>query len=174
MKTVFRHGREAQHGTVGGAGSEFTSELTREEFWWLLVQVGALSRRVAERRLAASSTSPDQVQALRAIGSHERMTVGELAHAMGLERNSASQLAERLVQQNLIERVRSTSDRRQVLVALSEGGREVLQASEPDATGLAGELLVNLSSQQIAESARVLEMIRDSASRVLHGVPRGR
>ncbi len=164
--------RDVRDAPTTPAGASLVPEATREDFWWLLVQVGALSRRVAERRLAASSTSPDQVQALRAIGSHERMTVGELAHAMGLERNSASQLAERLVQQNLIERVRSTSDRRQVFVALSASGMAMLQASEPDATSLADELLVNLSSRQIAESARVLEMIRDSASMVLHGAPR--
>lgn len=163
---------DVQNIVAAPVAADAAPETTKEDFWWLLVQVGALSRRVAERRLAVSSTSPDQVQALRAIGNHERLTVGELAHAMGLERNSASQLAERLVQQDLIERVRSTSDRRQVFVALSAAGRAMLQSSEPGATDLASELLLNLSSRQIAESAHVLEMIRDSASIVLHGTPR--
>ena len=145
-----------------------TSGVTdREDFWWLLIQVGALSRRVAERRLAASSTSPDQIQALRAIGSRDSMTVGELARAMGLERNSASQLAERLVQQRLIERVRSATDRRQVFVALREEGKAVLGASEPDAGGLATDMLSGLSLEQIAISKHLLETIRDTASRAL-------
>lgn len=144
-------------------------EPAREDFWWLLMQVGTLSRRVAERRLAAASTSPDQVQALRAISSRDRMTVGDLARAMGLERNSASQLAERLVQQKLIERVRSTGDRRQVFVALSEDGKALLEASEPDTSGLADELLAGLSPAQINASSRVLEMIREAAGEVLRG-----
>ena len=143
---------------------------TREDFWWLLMQVGTLSRRVAERRLASASTSPDQVQALRAINARDSLTVGELARSMGLERNSASQLAERLVQQKLIERVRSTGDRRQVFVAISEDGRALLNASEPDTTGLADELLAGLSQSQIDDSARVLETIREAAGEVLRSV----
>ena len=136
----------------------------------MLMQVGTLSRRVAERRLASAGTSPDQVQALRAIYARDRMTVGELARSMGLERNSASQLAERLVQQELIERVRSTGDRRQVFVALSQDGRALLNASEPDTTGLTDELLAGLSQSQIDDSARVLETIREAAGEVLRSV----
>jgi len=143
---------------------------TREDFWWLLMQVGTLIRRVAERRLASASTSPDQVQALRAINARDRMTVGELARSMGLERNSASQLAERLVQQKLIERVRSTGDRRQVFVALSQDGRALLNASEPDTTGLVDELLAGLSQSQVDDSAGVLETIREAAGEVLRSV----
>lgn len=152
------------------AGSEScpVDELsTRQDFWWLLMQVSALSRRVAERKLAMSSTSPDQVQALRVIGAQQRMTVGELARDMGLERNSASQLAERLVQQHLIERERSTSDRRQVYVALSEDGASLLNASEPNASDLADYLLSGISEQDIASSMQVLESIRASAARAL-------
>jgi len=111
---------------------------TREDFWWLLMQVGTLSRRVAERRLASASTSPDQVQALRAIKARDRMTVGELARSMGLE--------------------------------LSQDGRALLNASEPDTTGLADELLAGLSQSQIDDSARVLETIREAAGEVLRSV----
>jgi DNA-binding MarR family transcriptional regulator len=142
-----------------------------EDLWWLLMQVGALGRRVAERRLSASSTSPDQVQALRAIAARTSITVGELAHAMGLERNSASQLAERLVQQNLIARERSTHDRRQVYISLSDAGRAVLNASQPHTSALTADLFARLTPTQIADSAAVLDAIRQSASQVLQGPP---
>jgi DNA-binding MarR family transcriptional regulator len=144
-----------------------TGGITREEFWWLLVQVGHLSRRVAERWLATSGAAPDQLQALRVICDRTRITVGELARAMGLERNSASQLVERLVQDSLAGRERSTADRRQVFVTLSEKGQQLLLASAPEAGALASDLLSDLPPADLATTVRVLATIRERAAGVL-------
>jgi DNA-binding MarR family transcriptional regulator len=140
-----------------------------EELWWLLMQVGTLVRRVAERRLSSARTSPDQVQALQAIAARQPLTVGEIARAMGLERNSASQLVERLVQQGLVERERSLSDRRQVFVSVSEEGRLALEAAAPSVRALAEELLGAIDDGQIREAAATLRAMRESAGALLQG-----
>ncbi|HZQ37278.1 MAG TPA: MarR family transcriptional regulator [Dehalococcoidia bacterium] len=140
-----------------------------EELWWLLMQVGTLVRRVAERRLSSARSSPDQVQALQAIAARQPLTVGEIARAMGLERNSASQLVERLVQQGLVERERSLSDRRQVFVSVSEEGRLALEAAAPSVRALATELLGAIGDGQIREAAATLRAMRESAGALLQG-----
>src|SRR5690349_3660615 len=81
----------------------------QQPFWLLLLQVAAETRRAADRAFAQSGTSSDQVQALIAIRDRQR-TVSDLAHDLGLERNSASQLVERLVQRRLAQRRRSDAD----------------------------------------------------------------
>src|SRR5579859_4466315 len=140
-----------------------------EELWWLLMQVGTQVRRVAERRLSAARSSPDQVQALQAIAARQPLTVGEVARAMGLERNSASQLVERLVQQGLVERERSLSDRRQVFVSVSAEGQQALDATAPSVRALAAELLGAIGEGQIREAAGALRAMRESAGALLHG-----
>ncbi|HLZ69725.1 MAG TPA: MarR family transcriptional regulator [Dehalococcoidia bacterium] len=140
-----------------------------EELWWLLMQVGTQVRRVAERRLSAARSSPDQVQALQAIAARQPLTVGEVARAMGLERNSASQLVERLVQQGLVERERSLSDRRQVFVSVSDAGRQAIADSAPSIRALAAELLGTIGETQLRDAAAVLRAMRDGAGTLLQG-----
>ena len=140
---------------------------SREEFWWLLVQVGHLSRRVAERWLAPSGAAPDQVQALRIIGDQAQITVGDLARAMGLERNSASQLVERLVKDGLAGRERSTTDRRQVFVALTAEGTALLASTGPNAAALADDLLAEFAAADLANAVRLLTAIRERAASAL-------
>ncbi len=137
------------------------------DFWWLLMEVANLSRRLTERRLAHIHATPDQIHALRIIALRECMTVGELAAALGLEQNSGSQLVERLVQRGLVNRGRASKDRRQSLIRVSAEGRELLQAGEPDAEELAGELFSELPAEQILQSASVLRLIRANASRTM-------
>jgi DNA-binding MarR family transcriptional regulator len=143
----------------GGSGG-------KEELWWLMLQVSALGRRVAERRFFSIGTSPDQVQALRAIGYQQSITVGALARLMGLERNSASQLVERLVRQDLVERERSHLDRRQVFVRLSSEGRAMLASAEPEVWSLTGELLAGVKPSQIRDAVYVLSSMREGCLRM--------
>ncbi|HEY7293825.1 MAG TPA: MarR family transcriptional regulator [Dehalococcoidia bacterium] len=138
-----------------------------EELWWLLMQVGTLLRRVAERRLSLARISPDQVQALQAIAAQQPLTVGEIARAMGLERNSASQLVDRLVRQGLVERERSLADRRQVFVTVSESGHLALEATAPAVRALASDLLGAIGEAQIRDAAGVLRAMRESAGALL-------
>src|SRR5690349_4415756 len=77
------------------------------DFWWLLMEVANLGRRLTERQLAPIHTSPDQIHALRVLALQGSLTVGELAAALGLEQNSGSQLVERLTLRGLVTRGRA-------------------------------------------------------------------
>ncbi len=135
------------------------------DFWWLLLEVANLSRRLTERQLAPIHTTPDQIHALHVLAQHGSLTVGELAAELGLEQNSGSQLVERLAQRGLVTRSRAPRDRRQSLISVSAAGSELLEAGEPDTAALAGELFSELPPELIAEAVRFLRVVRANAGR---------
>src|SRR5262249_20180981 len=98
---------------------------SRSAFWLLLLRVASETRRAADRAFASSGSSCDQVQARLALRG-QQLTVSALAHDLGLERNSASQLVERLVQRGLTSRERSDVDRRQVILMLTPLGQRAI------------------------------------------------
>ncbi|HLZ70224.1 MAG TPA: MarR family transcriptional regulator [Dehalococcoidia bacterium] len=158
---------DLENGATAGEGEDPPAE----EFWWLLMEVANLSRRLSERRLARIHTTPDQIHALHIITLREQMTVGELAAALGLEQNSGSQLVERLVQRGLVKRDRAPEDRRQSLITVSDEGRALLLAGEPDAELLMEELCSELPPEQIRQSAGLLRRMRANANRTAASRP---
>jgi DNA-binding MarR family transcriptional regulator len=65
--------------------------------------------------------------AIRARGADRPMTTGELAEEMQVRPNSAAGMAKRLEERRLIARHRGKQDRRQVLLTLTETGRQTLK-----------------------------------------------
>ena len=85
----------------------------------------------SERAAQEAGVTPQQHQALLAIKGfpgRESITVGELAERLLLRHHSAVGLVDRLVAENLVQRVPSTQDRRQVRVGLTSRGEDVLQS----------------------------------------------
>lgn len=74
--------------------------------------------------------TPQQHQALLAIKGfpdRDRITIGELAERLRLRHHSAVGLINRLAVEKLVVRMKSPDDGRQVLIALSRHGEEILE-----------------------------------------------
>jgi DNA-binding MarR family transcriptional regulator len=84
------------------------------------------SRRLMQQ---AGFTGP-QLLVLQALGTHEEMSAGELAREVNLSQGTVTSILDRLEKRNLIQRVRSVTDRRKVFVTLTGNGQEQL-ASAP-------------------------------------------
>ncbi len=85
--------------------------------------------RFSEAAAGAVGLTPQQHQALLAIRGYpepEAMTIGELAERLQIKPHSAVGLVNRLAAQELITRRPSTADRRQVFIALTPHGHELL------------------------------------------------
>lgn len=63
---------------------------------------------------------------LRGCPEGRRVTIAELAQQLLIKHNSAVELVDRLVAENLVMREASSTDRRKVELRLTEHGREVL------------------------------------------------
>ena len=85
--------------------------------------------RFSERAAAEVGLTSQHYQAmlvLRACPEERRVTIAELAGQLLIKHNSAVELVDRLVQEDLIAREASAQDRRKVELRLTEHGRQVL------------------------------------------------
>ena len=81
----------------------------------------------SEQAAGGSGITPQQHQALLAIrAAGGEMLIGALAEQLFLKPHSASEHVDRLERLGLVSRISSMSDRRQVGVALTHEGQEIL------------------------------------------------
>ena len=86
----------------------------------------------AERRLRGrdphrpGELSINQVRALFQLARDEEITAGELARRAELSPGSMTSMLDQLEASGIVRRRRSETDRRQVIVTLTDGGRELL------------------------------------------------
>jgi DNA-binding MarR family transcriptional regulator len=86
--------------------------------------------RFSENAARQAGIEPQQHQlllAIRGLPDGTSPTIGVLAERMQLQHHSTVELIDRLVDRNFVCRLRSTDDRRQVLVKLTHDGEEFLQ-----------------------------------------------
>jgi DNA-binding MarR family transcriptional regulator len=86
--------------------------------------------RFSENAARQAGIEPQQHQlllAIRGLPEAASPTIGVLAERMQLQHHSTVELVDRLVDRNFLCRLRSTNDRRQVLVKLTHDGEEFLE-----------------------------------------------
>ena len=81
---------------------------------------GMLERRAAEHDLSIIQTR------LLGVLRDRRPTMNELARFLGLDKSSVTGLVDRAERRGLVARVPSTTDRRAVLVSLTDDGRSLV------------------------------------------------
>ena len=80
----------------------------------------------AAERVGLTSQHYQAMLALRACRDDRRLTIADLAQELLIKHNSAVGLVDRLVEQQLVVREASSTDRRKVELRLSTRGRQVL------------------------------------------------
>lgn len=78
---------------------------------------------------AATGLTPSQTIVLRQIGAHDTITPGAVAAALRFGQATITNIVDRLVMAGLVTRNRGQSDKRQIILQLTELGREKLSAS---------------------------------------------
>lgn len=123
-------------------------EVYRRYHWANRVQGGDLpvTRRALEVLQHLSASGP--------------LTVGEQAEHLGLRRNSASELLQRLEAKGLVARIRDERDERRVLVWLTDAGRDVVsRVGEVLAPDLIAQVMATLSPEERATVVRGFELL---------------
>src|ERR687896_224992 len=91
----------------------------------LRMSIARLSRRL--RAQGGSSLSATQHAALAAVERHQSMTPGELAEHEKVQPPSMTRVITALEVQRLLERSRHPTDGRQVVLKVTDKGRELLR-----------------------------------------------
>jgi DNA-binding MarR family transcriptional regulator len=97
----------------------------REEFSCLLGADRRLRGRDQHRKVDGDLTIA-QVRALFALDKRDAATAGEIAEAARLSPASVTGMLDELERDGIVTRVRSDTDRRRVVVTLTDEGRKVL------------------------------------------------
>ena len=96
----------------------------------LRISVSRLARRLRAERLAKGlepGLSDTQLAALAALERHTAMTPGELAEHEKVQPPSMTRVITALEERGLVAREAHATDRRQVVLTVTEQGREVVQ-----------------------------------------------
>ena len=103
-----------------GVDSEVLMALRR------LIRAADLDARDLARQTGLTTS---QLLVLELLDPAGEMTVGTIAREVGLAQGTVTTLIDRLVDRGLLTRRRASTDRRQVKVALSAAGRQLLAAA---------------------------------------------
>jgi MarR family 2-MHQ and catechol resistance regulon transcriptional repressor len=106
---------------------EFVFALVRE----LTTAYQALQSCEADH-LRRYNLTPTQADIIHSLGENRAMSCRELAESAAVSRGSLTGILERLERRGLIRRTPSRTDRRVMLVRLTDAGADVLAQIEPD------------------------------------------
>jgi DNA-binding MarR family transcriptional regulator len=117
----------------------------------------------AERRLRArdqkcgpGEMTHGQIRALFKLDVKGEATAGELAKAAELSPASMSSMLDQLERDGIVERRRSETDRRVVVVSLTEKGRELLEHKRAVWRARWQEALADVSDEHLVAAADVM------------------
>ena len=127
---------------------------------------GAVARRLRAASMvafAAYDVTPSQVRAIRVLAGHDSGGVrsSELAQRLKIAPRSATEVVDALEAKGLVSRSPDPGDRRAVLVALTDRGRE-LSEEVRKARGVESErLFERLTKSDREDLARILRKLQD-------------
>ena len=96
----------------------------------LRISVSRLARRLRAERIArglATELSDTQLGALAALERHDAMTPGELAEHEKVQPPSMTRVIAVLEERGLVRRAAHPTDRRQVILTVTQQGRDLVQ-----------------------------------------------
>src|SRR6201996_8459191 len=135
----------------------------------LRISVSRLARRLRGERLGLGGTetalSDIQLAALAALERHGSMTPGELAEHEKVQPPSMTRVIAVLEERGLVRREPHATDRRQVILTVTDSGRDLVQRVRRRREAWLAQRLQELSPgerQTLSDAAPILEKISQS------------
>jgi DNA-binding MarR family transcriptional regulator len=111
-----------------------------------------------QEQIAALDLTLLQGQVLRIL-RRGAVTTGKLASELQISASGVTQLTDRLIRKELIERQSAIGDRRCVVVGLSPKGKRLIDDFRKRRTGLFGEALSQLSESEHAQVVLAMKLV---------------
>lgn len=154
--------RAADTGGAARAAAEPESRPKIEELRLALVQMFGAERRLRGRdHSRPGELTYGQIRALATLGREREMTAGQLAKSADLNPATVTAMLDHLEAANVVQRHRSTEDRRVCNVSLTPDGWELLERKLAHWQSLWEEKLAGFSQVEIEATARVIHEITD-------------
>lgn len=143
-----------------------------DHFFELLATLGrrAPLRDPMSLVVEAEFTGP-QLHALMWLGLDGPLTMGELAHRLGVTEKGVTGVGDRLEKHGYCRRERDTRDRRVVRLRLTPGGEELFRHARVRVEEKLGFILDALTAADRGALFRILERLGDRLARLSGGLP---
>jgi DNA-binding MarR family transcriptional regulator len=129
------------------------------EFIRLMWAVDHELQRVSKRMVSRIGLTAPQRLAVRFIGRHPGLTLGDLAGLLHLHAGTVTGIAKRLEGSRFVRRERSAEDTRRVHLTLTAAGRELNRRRSGTVEAAVRRALAELSEAQLAVAARVMQRL---------------
>jgi MarR family transcriptional regulator, organic hydroperoxide resistance regulator len=129
------------------------------EFLRLMWSVDHELHRISKRMATQIGLTAPQRLALRFIGRHPRVTLGDLAELLHLHPGTVTGIVRHLEARGLVERERSSEDVRRVHLTLTAGGRRVDRRHTGTVEAAVRRALGGLNATEFARAAKVLQRL---------------
>jgi DNA-binding MarR family transcriptional regulator len=132
------------------------------------VSTGALLREVARLHIQLQrscvayccDTTVTQCTVLTELGHSAPVTLAELSRHIGFDKSWTSRAVENLVQEGLVEKIPSQTDRRTIQLSLSASGEVRLRELNQALNGLADQAMERIPDSEHANVYRALEWLQ--------------
>jgi DNA-binding MarR family transcriptional regulator len=143
------------------AGTDMSRDEAVHRLWLLSVEIHQLFGQVIDAICASVGLSRAQFAALFVLKySVKPLRIVDLASHLHQNSNSTSMMVDRMAKQGLVRRVRSTSDRRAVVVKLTGHGNHVATQAIPTSWQMIKTLMSTFSDSEISLFLEMLEKFR--------------
>ncbi len=112
------------------------------------------------KKIKLTELSPPQIFAIKATRKRGETTITDLARMLRVSAPSASAMVERLVERGILTRRRSETDRRKVVVRISEEAAEDIRQIEEKIVGSFAELTRKLGPETTRKWCEVLRHVQ--------------
>ncbi|PKW27775.1 MarR family winged helix-turn-helix transcriptional regulator [Phycicoccus duodecadis] len=119
---------------------------------------------------AGDAVSPPQLRALVLIATWPEVNAVTIASALGLHPSSATRLCDRLVESGLVERAESPSDRRRVVLTLTDDGVALVGSVMGHRRAALVDILGRMSASDVEMLTAALTAFTDAAEEPHEGV----
>lgn len=100
-----------------------------------------------------------QVQVMMHLAQHGSVPMGDLATGIGTSFSALTELVDRLEERGMVERVRSTKDRRQIMVQLTPERAALATQVLDERRGVIGQVLSALTDQEQEAFVKGLQLL---------------
>jgi DNA-binding MarR family transcriptional regulator len=133
-----------------------------EQLRQTLAQMSAAERRLRSRDHAQpGELTHAQIRSIAALGRDREMTVGQLARSAELKPATVTVLLDHLEEAGIVQRHRSTEDRRVCNVSLTPNGWELLERKLAAWRALWEERLQDVSDADLQAAMRVMHRVTE-------------
>ncbi len=111
------------------------------------------------RRELDEQITNDQHYLMRYIHRRGKCTTTELAHAFAVQKSAITAIVNRLVEKNLLERIRGEKDRRVIYLTLTDEGKVLFNKAEANIYQLVESILTRFDRQEIEQFMNTFEKL---------------